>query len=487
MPDAHRVVRSLDASETPFGGLLVTRGEGVAVQVDAGELAGWVGWRFAGAEHVAAPLDIVRRRDGHDVLLPWCTERVTSLLARRHVIDEHLSLGECSTLVASVLRGIDELGEPGAREGGTWWVTGEGRPVFVVGEGESACVAAGRVVELVAEGCRDRGMGRVLAQVQMGLHLSEEQPRVPRRQIEDWESALLQIATPRPLRCDVLTPERARDVARGANARPRERQALGRRGLAGTNTPTPRRVSRAESSGLVRPAIAAVQQRAGGVIRRVVFTLSGRGRSVRSPAPMQRADAVRSGTEGRLPPRPRRRSLLIAAAAAVAVLAGGMLWPGGESGEASEGGGAPAPSPLSDFSTSPPAAAEDDLPATDDPTPLPSSPPIGVTDASESEDTAITAVASLLIDVAACSEGSAPSCAEGIAEGSTVDAGVLAEIAATEPVLTPVDEYGDIAVVRAESEGVESEGAAVSRILVLVRTNDEWLVRDVYDVANQPS
>ncbi|MBQ3358649.1 MAG: hypothetical protein IJG47_07095, partial [Microbacterium sp.] len=125
VPDAHRVVRSLDAAETPFGGLLVTRGEGVAVQVDAGALAGWAGWAFAGAEHVAAPLDVVRRRDGHDVLLPWCTERVTSLLARRHVVDEHLSLGECSTLVASVLRGIDELGEPGARESGTWWVTGE--------------------------------------------------------------------------------------------------------------------------------------------------------------------------------------------------------------------------------------------------------------------------------------------------------------------------------------------------------------------------
>ena len=138
------------------------------MQVDAGALAGWAGWAFAGAEHVAAPLDVVRRRDGHDVLLPWCTERVTSLLARRHVVDEHLSLGECSTLVASVLRGIDELGEPGARERGTWWVTGEGRPVFVVGEGEAACTGAARVVELVAEGCRDRGMGRVLARCRWG-------------------------------------------------------------------------------------------------------------------------------------------------------------------------------------------------------------------------------------------------------------------------------------------------------------------------------
>lgn len=477
VPDAHRVVRSLDAAETPFGGLLVTRGEGVAVQVDAGALAGWAGWGFAGAEHIAAPLDVVRRRDGHDVLLPWCTERVTSLLARRHVVDEPLSLGECSTLVASVLRGIDELGEPGARESGTWWVTGEGRPVFVVGEGEAACAGAARVVELVAEGCRDRGMGRVLAQVQMGLHLGEAQPRVPQRRIEEWEEALLQIASPRPLRCDVLTPERARDAARAANARPSERQALGRRGIAGTGSVESRRARRAERPSLVGEALGALRGSVAEAVRRVARALPNRNpRSSVGRSDSPSASGTRNRTDERVGPRSRRRSLLIAAAAAVAVLAGGLLWPGGESGEAAEGHGAPSRMAPESATATEPATAEETAGA---PTPTPAAEDLG-TSTPASDETAVTAAASLLIGAAACVEAEAPSCPEVIAEGSTVDVVELGEIAGTEPAITPVDEYGDVAVIRAESP-------AAPRILVLVRMNEKWLVRDVYDVADQPS
>ncbi|MFK0401051.1 hypothetical protein ACIQTT_01845 [Microbacterium sp. NPDC090225] len=477
VPEAHRVVRALDAAETPYGGLLVTRGEGVAVQIDAGTLAGWTGWGFAGAEHIAAPLDVVRRRDGHDVLLPWCTERVASLLARRHVVDEHLSLGECSTLVASVLRGIDELGEPGARESGTWWVTGEGRPVFVIGEGETACAAAARVVELVAEGCRDRGMGRVLAQVQMGLHLSEDQPRVPQRRIEEWEEALLQIAAPRPLRCDVLTPELARDVARAANARPSERQALGRRGIAGTGSVESRRARGAERPSLVGEALGALRGSVAEAVRRVARALTTRdprssvGRSA-SPS----AIGARNRTDERVAPRSRRRSLLIAAAAAVAVLAGGLLWPAGESGEAAEGHGAPSRTAPESATATEPATADETAGA---PSQTHTAEDLG-TSTPASDETAVTAAAPLLIGAAACVEAGARSCPEVIAEGSTVDVVELGEIAGAEPAITPVDEYGDVAVIRVESP-------AAPHILVLVRMNEKWLVRDVYDVADQPS
>ena len=55
-----------------------------------------------------------------------------------------------------------------------------------------------------------------------------------------------------------------------------------------------------------------------------------------------------------------------------------------------------------------------------------------------------------------------------------------------------VDEYGDAAVVRftpRENGNADTPGDAEpgdGQILVLVRINEKWLVRDVYDVADQP-
>ncbi|MCK2036915.1 hypothetical protein KZC51_12305 [Microbacterium sp. SSW1-49] len=55
-----------------------------------------------------------------------------------------------------------------------------------------------------------------------------------------------------------------------------------------------------------------------------------------------------------------------------------------------------------------------------------------------------------------------------------------------------VDEYGDAAVIRLTPEqqgkadvrrGADSRAG---RVLVLVRINEKWLVRGVYDVADQP-
>src|SRR5690606_35636001 len=81
--DAHRHVRRLADGEGPFAGAIVADGDRMCVLSDVGVLGDWVGWRYAGAEHVAGPLDLVRRDDGQDVLLPWCLERVTSVIGRR--------------------------------------------------------------------------------------------------------------------------------------------------------------------------------------------------------------------------------------------------------------------------------------------------------------------------------------------------------------------------------------------------------------------
>ena len=158
------------------------------------------------------------------------------------------------------------------------------------------------------------------------------------------------------------------------------------------------------------------------------------------------------------------------------VLAGGLLWPGGESGEAAEGHGAPSRTAPESARAAEPATADETAGA---PSPTPAAEDLG-TSTPASDETAVTAAASLLIGAASCAEAGASSCPDVIAEGSTVDVVELGEIAGSEPAITPVDEYGDVAVIRAES-------STAPRILVLVRMNEKWLVRDVYDVADQPS
>lgn len=142
---AHRVIRMLDAHEGPYGGALVTWGEGVAVRTDARTLSGWEGWRHAGSEHVAGPVDLIRRADGHDVLLPWCRERVVTFLSRRRAGGPELAVGEANTLVMSLLRGVGELSTFGgiACEG-TWWLTEEGR------RSRGGCAGWGRADRLAA-------------------------------------------------------------------------------------------------------------------------------------------------------------------------------------------------------------------------------------------------------------------------------------------------------------------------------------------------
>jgi hypothetical protein len=52
-----------------------------------------------------------------------------------------------------------------------------------------------------------------------------------------------------------------------------------------------------------------------------------------------------------------------------------------------------------------------------------------------------------------------------------------------------VDVYGDVAVIRMRSASADGDGegrAQHERMIVLVRIAEKWLVRDAYDVADQP-
>lgn len=471
VPRAHRVVRTLDPAEGPFSGTLVTHGDEVVVRVDVARLGGWAGWRYSGTEHIAAPIDVSRRRDGHDALLPWCTDRVRGYLGRREAAGSGITAGEISTLVVSLLRGLDELGEgiDGVHTG-TWWLTDGGRPVFVIGEGPDVRAGVVELVELLGDQTADKVVRRALSGIGEGLHKTLAQPRLPRKLTEAWETMVLDVAAPQPLRREFHTPERARDVARAVGPRvavARERAPLLRADRV-----------RHRDAGRTR-AISAIVD----VVQKAIIELRARsekgaqhshGRSTRPRRGCERSTA-RS--------KVRLRSLAIAGGAAAAVLVGGLLLPGGESETSARG------APGNTDTPAPASSGE----ASDVPTPR-------ATDVAESEttqprsaaaDDPVAALSALLRIIAQCSadgDGACQSAVAGNAEG-IVDALSAKTRVPTAPEL--VDAYGDVAVMRLraipESDaGMADAASSDETIVVLFRTDEKWLIRDVYDVADQP-
>ncbi|WP_341945335.1 hypothetical protein [Microbacterium sp. LWH11-1.2] len=467
LPGAHRVVRALDPTEGPFSGVLVTRGDAVAVRVDATALAGWLGWRFAGAEHVAGPVDVIRRADGHDALLPWCTDRVLGFLVRRAAAGSALSSGECSTLVVSLLRGLDELGEGAAGvQTGVWWLTDGGRPILVLGQGEDPRSGAAEIIERLTEHSGDKALTRVLGGVQQGLVKALPQPRVPRRLLEEWEKELLAIAAPRPIGRESHAPERARDVARTAVDVDRSLtpvRGMRRGGLRSRSSSERRERSPfAVGFGMLRSIASGIRAR-----------LEGRtgGSAVRRTA--AESDAPRSSS--------RRRALIVAGGAAAVVLAGGLLWPTGDAAESADAA----------RRTAPPVWTSDD--ATESPAPGDAGSDAAASPSPPADDGGPEAAAiALLALVAECHTTEDRVCADAVAEGSVGVVDVLGDRGEGTPTVELVDEYGDVAVVRLglaggrPDDGAADATTAPEQMLVLERQKERWLVRDVYGVADQP-
>lgn len=491
LPGAHRLVRTLDPAEGPFAGALVTRGDAVAVRVDAAAIAGWAAWRFAGADHIAAPMDVIRRPNGHDALLPWCTERVATYLVKRAAAGSALSSGECSTLVVSILRGVDELGRgPEQVQTGVWWLTDGGRPVFVIAEGEDARAGAAQIVGLLAEQCGDKVLARLLTSVHQGITAAMAQPRIPHRLLEHWERELLLTAAPRPLRRDAHAPERARDVARAAAAGERRSSSANparrsdRRVSARRGALAPRRVrTRPRPLGIERVAAGAA------AVRAAVATFRRAVRSRSDGARVERRRRAAPTRHGGGPASSRRRAVLIAGAAAAIVLAGGMLWPGGGAGDAAdpaqgasspEHGSGESPSQAGDDAAEVAGDGTDGEDAQAAPSPSPST-----------ADGPVAAATELLSLIEGCAEHQDPVCPGAVAPGSEPVIEALGSATKGGASVELVDEYGDVAVIRLSSPGGDSgekaKSAAVpEQMLVLVRQDEEWLVRDVYGVADQP-
>ncbi len=455
---AHRRIRRIEPGEGPYPGVLVAVGESTAVWIDLGAEAAGIDWRFVGADHVAAPLDVARSAAGHGALMPWCSMRVSAFLSRRARSESVLDAGEWATLVASILRGLREVSDAADDDlAGQWWLSDEGRPLCVPGGQRSALAGAVEVLQRAEEDCADRALRRLLVGIAEGLVAG--MPTAGKA--EGWETELFAFAAPRALRVDVHAPERARDIA--------IRDARG-----GAVETRPHRVrERKRLRSIVAEVLLPLDGIRAGLAARFA---GGKARPTRRSAPVA---TVSTGH--------RRRGVVIAGvAAAVAVVTVGMMLPDGSPSDASDGLSAPADSPsaVGDEAARQPLETDGtDAQAPDageEPVAVPeeSTPTDEDSDAKAATDP-VLAVAALLGMLDGCAQTPDESCMA-MAEGAAVDpAGVLRSADAGEAVL--VDDYGDIAVIRL------GEAGGAEQMLVLIRQNDRWLVRDVYDVADQPS
>ena len=171
----------------------------------------------------------------------------------------------------------------------------------------------------------------------------------------------------------------------------------------------------------------------------------------------------------RTPTRSRRAPLLVGAAVAATVLVGGALWP-------SAGGVASADHPSSEAtgsSTAPASAAGARAEAGPSAaTPMPSEP--------AADD--VTAVTAALLDARRTCAGD-PGCLREVVADPAVPLGAgVIDAPSAQRSLTLLDDFGDIAVLRVDAV----DGALPAQLVVVVRQDEKWLLRDVHDVAQQP-
>lgn len=347
----------------------------------------------------------------------------TSLTA---FVDRRVGVGEdeAVTIAVSLLRGCAAAVRRG-REHGTWWVTSDGRPVLALGgSSDAAAEAAAIIAGLAAHSGAGLGAGlRAAAEL-----LAD--PRALRRGREDAETALFEAAVPGPLRLDGA-PLRARELAVAT------------------------RMTAVDVAAHVDPGIAErVRASLGAVVASVqTWRERHRPRAAERPEPAT---------------KPRRPAPLLVGGAVAAVIAvAGAAWP------------APADdrsAPMQEGRT------RSDSPGAAEPSPA-RTPESDVAAEATIGPGAAEAGAGALTAYAACSDDP---CRALLREdpSRTLPAGA-ATTAAPDRVIDLVDEYGGVAVLRVTAAGWTPQFA-----VVVGEPGDDagrtWLIRDVYDAADQP-
>ncbi|MFK4835290.1 hypothetical protein ACI3KY_06140 [Microbacterium sp. ZW T2_14] len=435
----YRAIRAVRAREDgPWPGVLVRTSAGDAfVLVDADMLgAQWRGWDAPADGHVLAPVDIARRVDGHDVVLPVCAERLEEFV-RRRATRMPLSAGEAVTLGVSVLRGCAQIANaPGTT--GEWWLDDAGRPVLATDAAtQRALDAAAAILECVdVDPAAERTWGTALRAVTA--------ERLSVRELEAAEEALFAIAAPEPLSTVSLSPRSAAESARRVQA-VAHAGAMDERGDA-----APPSMWHSLLAGVDNDLADSVSRATTAVWRRL------------RPNPSDRPERASR----------RRAPWLVGGAVAAAVLAGGALWPTA-SGVAKE-------EPAEVTATAPPGQTTEGTgteaaPTTDGSQDPPAADPVAAA------PTDLAQVTGALLDARLACQG-ASGCLDDVVMDSAVLTGGAIDLPSGERQVALLDDFGDIAVLRVDA----GDGTVASQMVVIVRRNEKWLLRDVSDVAQQP-
>ncbi|WP_121149432.1 hypothetical protein [Microbacterium sp. AG1240] len=208
--DMFSAVRSVQPPGSPFDARIAESMDGRSVMLaDRAAVADLPGWTAQDHAHLLAPVDIVRRSDGHDVVFPLLTESVTQFLQRREDAGAPVTGGEAVTLAVSIVRGLSASLERNECAEGEWWLTDDGRPLLVEGVGhETAREASARLLGTMAESLPRTRLGAVLSE------LADAARQADAARIDaECEDALFGCADPEPLLTEVLGPRRARHLA----------------------------------------------------------------------------------------------------------------------------------------------------------------------------------------------------------------------------------------------------------------------------------
>lgn len=442
------LLRRLGPADAPFPGDL-RAGTPPAVWIPVQELPKEI-WRVRSGEHVLTPVDLARTPGGHTALLPHCPHRLIALAGARA-----WEAGAIVTAAVSVLRGAAEAERCGFTVG-SWWVDADGCPLLA----PTGPPWQDETVALLTELAEAAPAGLRQTVLAAATLISERRVTPARR--ERVEGELFAAADPAPLPPVGATGETAGPLLpRRAVQRERDSTDL----TSDAPTWATALIDRDVATRLlhVLAGLRSAPRRAMAVLRR------------RRPdaAPERGARPAASPTTASAPTddRPRRRRgapLLVAAAAAAIIVVGGLAWPGNESTSPTASEAAASTPSTGDREVSGPTATPD---------PGASEPPAP---AAADGDEGGAIARRLLADLATCSRAQNADCSD-ILEDPTngIPAGVVIEDAELREV-TLLDEYGGVAAYRV------SGGQHPSQVLVVVHADGKWLIRDVYDVADQP-
>lgn len=419
-------LRRVGPHESPYPGVLVRAGGNVHLLVDHDAApTDPVFWTTGVDSHVMRALDVTDGNGGTQALVEACREPLAAFLRRRGALGDD----EIVTIALGLLRGSRELQRAGGQvHTGRWWLTISGRPVFALGDGER-CLTEETNDAIASLSPTERHGTQLLANIAV---LAADGARD--ELWDECDQALFDWVRPGPLR----PGEQHLDDGHHLPRRVREISSASASVELETDPGPIARLLGATDSGWRRAIVD------------TVTSLSGHARS----RPGDRSGQV---NPPRSPDTRKRRRLLLALVVATLTIAiMWMLWP---------------------------ASGVQSVPDTPVSAPRPAgSETASFEGASVGESQDIPAIASSLLD-ARVSCGSDPVCLATVMEDAhaVVNTGA-ANAPAGSRRIELVEDFGDVAVVR-----VSADAALPQQLVIVARHDSGWLVRDIYDVTDQPA